>query len=132
MKKLMMLALVALLSFGVASVSWAQDAAGGQAAGGTARRLHKKHKAKKNEEEQEEQDPCRRTAIRKSGTGGAAHSCASGALHLPFVQCRSTARPPLQHQQDRKELIGVSNASAPRHRLALTAWFPWYYGRHRR
>jgi len=49
MKKLMMLALVALLSFGVASVSWAQDAAGGQAAGGTTKsgKSEKKHKSKK-------------------------------------------------------------------------------------
>ncbi len=51
MKKLMTLALVALLSFGVASVSWAQEgAAGGQAAGGEmkAGKAEKKHhKAKK-------------------------------------------------------------------------------------
>jgi hypothetical protein len=48
MKKLMMLALVALLSFGVASVSWAQDAAGGQPAGGatTSGKTEKKHKSK--------------------------------------------------------------------------------------
>jgi len=39
MKKLMMLALVALLSFGVASVSWAQDAA-------PTPKAHQKHKAK--------------------------------------------------------------------------------------
>lgn len=50
MKKLMMLALVALLSFAVASVSWAQEgAAGGQPAGGEmkAGKAEKKHKAKK-------------------------------------------------------------------------------------
>ena len=48
MKKVMMLALVALLSFGVASVSWAQEAAGGQAAGGatTSGKTEKKHKSK--------------------------------------------------------------------------------------
>jgi len=49
MKKLMMLALVALLSFGVASVSWAQEgAAGGQAAGAATKTPKaKKHKGKK-------------------------------------------------------------------------------------
>jgi hypothetical protein len=50
MKKLTMLALVALLSFGLASVSWAQEgAAAGQAAGGEmkAGKAPKKHKAKK-------------------------------------------------------------------------------------
>lgn len=46
MKKLLMLGLVALLSFGVASVSWAQDAAGGQAASATPK-SGKKHKSKK-------------------------------------------------------------------------------------
>lgn len=51
MKKLMTLALVALLSLGIASVSWAQEGApaGGQAAGGEmkAGKAEKKHKAKK-------------------------------------------------------------------------------------
>ena len=49
MKKLTMLALVALLSFGVASVSWAQEGAAGQAGGGEMKsgKAEKKHKAKK-------------------------------------------------------------------------------------
>jgi hypothetical protein len=50
MRKLMMLALVALLSCGVASVTWAQEgAAAGQAAGGEMKvgKAEKKHKKKK-------------------------------------------------------------------------------------
>ena len=49
MKKLMTLALVALLSLGIASVTWAQEgAAGGQAASGEKTpKAGKHHKAKK-------------------------------------------------------------------------------------
>ncbi len=45
MKRLLTLALVVLLSVGVASVSWAEDAAGGAApAGDTGAKTSKKHK----------------------------------------------------------------------------------------
>jgi hypothetical protein len=47
MKKLMMLALVAVLSFGVASVSWAQEPTP------KAEKHHKKHKAKKSKKSKE-------------------------------------------------------------------------------
>jgi hypothetical protein len=59
MKKLMTLALVALLSFGVASVSWAQDAAGGQPADGatTAGKTEKKHKAKHKKKSKKSKTP---------------------------------------------------------------------------
>lgn len=59
MKKLMTLALVALLSFGVASVSWAQDAAGEQPAGGEmkAGKTEKKHKAKHKKKSKKSKTP---------------------------------------------------------------------------
>lgn len=47
MKKLLMLGLVALLSFGVASVSWAQDAAPTPKAHQKHKANHKKHKKSK-------------------------------------------------------------------------------------
>ena len=48
MKKLMMLALVALLSFGVASVSWAQDAAQPTPKAGQKHKAKHKKKGKKS------------------------------------------------------------------------------------
>jgi hypothetical protein len=60
MKKLMMLALVALLSFGVASVGWAQAPEGGQPAGGemktgkTSKKHHTKKKKKSKKGKKEE------------------------------------------------------------------------------
>jgi len=57
MKKLMTLALVALLSFGVASVSWAQEgAAGGEMKAGKAEKTphHKKSKKKKHKKATQE------------------------------------------------------------------------------
>jgi len=59
MKKLMMLALVALLSFGVASVSWAQAPAGDQPAGGaaTSGKPEKKHKSKHKKKSKKSKTP---------------------------------------------------------------------------
>ena len=61
MKKLMMLALVALLSFSVASVGWAQEGAAGAPAGGgemkapkAEKKHHKKKKKKKSKKAKEE------------------------------------------------------------------------------
>ena len=58
MKKLMTLALVALLSLGVASVSWAQEGAAGGPAGGEAKasKTPKKHKAKKKHKKGKKDD----------------------------------------------------------------------------
>ena len=60
MKKLMMLALVALLSFSVASVGWAQEGAAGAPAGGemkapkAEKKHHKKKKKRKSKKAKEE------------------------------------------------------------------------------
>jgi hypothetical protein len=53
MKKLMMLALVALLSFGVASVSWAQEPTPGAHAGKAEKKHHKAKKKKKSKKAKE-------------------------------------------------------------------------------